>query len=525
MSVTAGFQGLPAESSQNRVTVYWLAGIIVAATMCRLVIGAFLAPGTDEAYAIGVARQFSLSYFDHPPLHFWLVGAWAKLWGSEDLLLLRLPFVALSAVSTWLLFDLTRRLFGDQAGIWAAAIFNLAPVFGLVHGTLILPDGPLLCAGLGMAHVVARILFEPEQGAQRRRWLAAGLLAGLAALSKYHGLLMIGGMLLFLSTSSAHRHWLRRPEPWLAALVAAAMFTPVVIWNAEHDWVSFGFQSGRSNWGAMPRLDYVARSVQDQAIYLLPWLALPLLVVLVRALVTGPRNDRSWLLACLALPPLVLFTWAASLRTGYAHWHMPGWLFAIPLLGEAAAQLRPIHRRIAAGAALLTAVGLTGFVSVVLPQSRWGTFEQEIQAAFSADPTDTLMSWDGLREELAARQLPADGRTFIAAFSWIRAAQLTALFGKEIPVLCICGDARHFQYLNPPATFAGWTGILIDKPSALEDDKTLSSYFDAVTAPEDASLEKAGRVVVRLSLRVGTGFRPARQDAAPPRPRPGSHGA
>src|SRR5687768_13639352 len=83
--------------------------VIVVATICRLALAAGLPVGVDEAYSIGVARQFSWSYFDHPPLHLWLVGTWAKLWGSENLLLLRLPFVLLGALSSWLIYALGAR--------------------------------------------------------------------------------------------------------------------------------------------------------------------------------------------------------------------------------------------------------------------------------------------------------------------------------------------------------------------------------------------------------------------------------
>jgi hypothetical protein len=141
------------ESARNALMRRWALALIAAATLARLGLAAVLPVGVDEAYSIGIARQFSLSYFDHPPLHLWLVGAWAKMWGSEDLLLLRLPFIALGALSSWLMYALGTRLFGPVAGLWATAIFNLAPVFGLAHGALIFPDGP--AAGRGTGNGVA----------------------------------------------------------------------------------------------------------------------------------------------------------------------------------------------------------------------------------------------------------------------------------------------------------------------------------------------------------------------------------
>src|SRR5262249_39540189 len=152
--------------------------VIAIATVLRLVVAVLLPVGEDEAYAIGIARQWSLSYYDHPPLHFWLVGGWAKLWDSEALWLLRPPFVALGAVSSWLVFVLGRRLFGDAAGLWALVLFNVAPVYGVAHGTMVLPDGPLLAASLGVAVMLARIVFDEGGARQLGRWALCGALAG-----------------------------------------------------------------------------------------------------------------------------------------------------------------------------------------------------------------------------------------------------------------------------------------------------------------------------------------------------------
>ena len=42
------------------------------------------------------------------------------------------------------------------------------------------------------------------------------------------------------------RRWLLSPWPYLGGLVALAMFSPVILWNADHHWVSFIKQIGRA---------------------------------------------------------------------------------------------------------------------------------------------------------------------------------------------------------------------------------------------------------------------------------------
>lgn len=497
----------PDEGKPSRFT-NWALAVIFVATAARLTIAGLLPYGVDEAYAVGMARSFSLSYFDHPPLHFWIVGAWAALWGAESPLLLRLPFVAMGAVSSWLMFRLASRLFSPAAGVWATSLLNLTPVFGLAHFTLILPDGPLLCASLLLANVVAGIVLSREHKQQLGRWLLAGVAAGLAMLSKYHGLLLVGGVFLFLLTSRSGRVWLMRPGPWLAALVAGVLFTPVLVWNAAHDWASFAFQSGRGGNGVVANFNGPVISLLQQAVYLLPWLAVALAVALLLALVSGRRRPERWLLGMLALPPILLFTSFTLFRQGLPHWQMPGWLFTVPLLAERLAVAGPWLRRIAKAAAVVSALLLALFAGAVLSQVRWGVFDDLLEAAEQSDPTDMLQSWAPVTERLAALGLPADDRSVVIAFNWVRAGHLNAILGRDVPVTCLCTDARHFQFINPPERYAGWTGIIIDTPGTTEDTGRLQRYFETLGPAERIDVIRGGRSVIPLGLRVGTGFDP-----------------
>ena len=153
----------------------------------------------DEFYSVGSARQFMLSYVDHPPLHYWVAELAMRLFNSGAPLVARLPTVLFFAGSTWLMYRLTARLFGARAGLWAASALNIAPVFTLAHASWLLPDGPLMFFMLATVNVVAAILFaEPQvQAARCLWWLAAGVLGGLAMLSKYTGVFVFVGVLAF----------------------------------------------------------------------------------------------------------------------------------------------------------------------------------------------------------------------------------------------------------------------------------------------------------------------------------------
>src|SRR5215831_17328705 len=219
--------------------------LIVATFSARLAFASALGLGIDESYMVAAGRKLQLSYFDHPPIAWWIAWAAAHLSGSEDPIVLRLPFIALFAITTFLMYQLTSALFTREAGLWAAVVLNLAPVFGITSASWILPDGPLFAALLGAASCLVAAL-RSNGRAGWGWWLGSGVCAGLALDSKYSAALTIVGAAAFLLTEPGSRRWLAGPHPYVAGLVAWVVFLPVLIWNAENGWVSFLFQGGRA---------------------------------------------------------------------------------------------------------------------------------------------------------------------------------------------------------------------------------------------------------------------------------------
>lgn len=240
-----------------------------------LILAATLGLGVDETYTLAIARDLSLSHFDHPPLHYWLIHAWMPLLGDGRTA--RLPFILLFAGSSWLLFALTRQLFGAQAGVWAVLALNLSAFFTLSGGGVV-PDGPLQFFLLAAALVLARGFFPVgDPPSPWTTWLFAGLWLGLAGLSKYHGALFALGLLIYLVSVPARRSWLRHPAPWLGALIALTVVSPALVWNMQHHWVSIAFQMGRE----LPqgiRVGQVFANIAGQMVWILPWIFVPLVI-------------------------------------------------------------------------------------------------------------------------------------------------------------------------------------------------------------------------------------------------------
>jgi 4-amino-4-deoxy-L-arabinose transferase-like glycosyltransferase len=421
---------------------------LIGFTLLRLGFGAAIGLGIDESYMVAAGRVFRFGYFDHPPLAWWLTAGAARLFASDAAVVVRLPFIALFALSTWLMFRLGARLFGAWAGAWAAFALNLAPVFGVTSGGWVLPDGPLDCALLAAALALAHALDDGRW----RWWLAAGAAAGLALLAKYTAVLTLAGALLYLATQPAHRRWLARPQPYAAVLLAGVVFAPVVAWNAAHGWASFAFQGGRAADGGVHPLGPLTVLV-GEALFVLPWLWLPMMAAFVAALRAGPAAAPGWFCACLGAPPIVLFA-VVALWTKHVmfHWAAPGYLMLFPLLGAFVLRLRPALRRgVAAATVALLVLGL----AAVTVEVRWHVLP------LRNDPGADALDWNGLRPALAARGLLGRPGTVIGATGWREAGKIDHALGGAASVICLSRDPREYGLAAPRAAFAGRDVVIV----------------------------------------------------------------
>jgi 4-amino-4-deoxy-L-arabinose transferase-like glycosyltransferase len=463
--------------------------LILVTTAIRLAFAAALGLGVDESYMVAAGRTLSLGYFDHPPASWWLSWAAAHLLGTEAPIVVRLPFIALFALSTWLTFRLGTRIADARAGFWAAVLLNLSPVFGVTTGTWVLPDGPLDCALLGAALCLVRALDVGERGALRW-WCGAGLCAGLALFSKYSAVLTIAGALLYFAISARHRRWLRRPEPYVAALLACAVFAPVIVWNATHGWASFAFQGDRATGLRFHPLAPLA-TLAGEALFVLPWIWLPMMAVFVVSFRRGaPWPDR--LLGCLAAPPIVLFALVSawSSQRVLFHWAAPGYLMLFPLLGrEVARRLQDawVRRTLFCTACLVVAV-----LTVIGTQIRLDWLGPSLATILHKDPTIEGVDWASLRASLDSQGLLRPG-TVVGVPNWRDAGKIAYALGPSVPVICLNRDSRQFGFADPAAARIGQDVLLlaVDHPERVT----------AALAPRFARIEPVGSAPVELDGR------------------------
>ncbi|MCX7826690.1 MAG: glycosyltransferase family 39 protein [Verrucomicrobiae bacterium] len=212
--------------------------VLVCLTVLRLWGGIAVELIPQEAYYWLYAQHPALCYYDHPPVTAWMVRAGVALLGDTELGV-RLAALVCSLLACGLMFWTGRLWFGDQAALAGTLLFALAPLFAGM-GLIMTPDVPVVLFWVAAMFAISKALLTGRTA----WWLASGAMFGAAMLSKYTAVLLGPSWILFLLLSPAHRRWLRKPQPWLAALVALLLLTPVICWNAQHEWASllFGFR-------------------------------------------------------------------------------------------------------------------------------------------------------------------------------------------------------------------------------------------------------------------------------------------
>jgi 4-amino-4-deoxy-L-arabinose transferase-like glycosyltransferase len=481
----------------------------------RFLVAGWLGLGVDESYMVAAGRSLQLSYFDHPPLAWWMAWAAAHLTGTEAPWAVRLPFVITFAISTWLMFQLGTQLFNTCAGLWAAALMNAAPVLGVTTGAWVLPDGPLTAALLGTALCLAHAIRTADGSALSRSagarkawawWAAVGICAGLALLSKYSAGLTIVGSALFLLSSRTERAWLSRPHPYVALLIALTIFSPAVVWNAEHGWVSLLFQGGRAH---IVRLHLFGplSSLGGEALFLLPWIWLPLVACAVAAAIRGINDRASWLLLCLALPPIVLFTIVSLWTNVLFHWAMPGYLMLFPLLGEVVGRYRSRSRAVRIwliGNAVVVSMG----VLFVASEVRFNWLPEVLEDfAIGSDPDVGAVDWTSVVYDLDARKMLERPGLVVAATRWFDAGKIDYALRGRVPVTVLGPDQREYGLTTRVREIVGHDVLFVTPKTTLEQlDLQFGRLFDYIEPLPPIVLRHAGRPAMVIPVFLGHYF-------------------
>jgi len=280
--------------------------IVLLIALCSLAVRAAVAQHLDVFQDEGLywwQGHEGISFSPHPPGVPALVRAGEAVFGDR-LLGIRAASLLSATASIFLCYLLARDLFGRRAGLWAAALFAVCPLF-VGAGTIATPDAPLVFLWLLMMWTTWRAV----QSSRALWWAAvAGVLAaGLYV--KYMMVLAVPAVLVAMWLAPRGRAALRRRAPWLALALGVGLFLPVfLLWNWQHGWPTLRYHLvARHEW--TPAFwKFLPRYLGEHAAALSPVLYVALLASLVAAWRSRRLGEegRAWVVS-FALVPIVFF--------------------------------------------------------------------------------------------------------------------------------------------------------------------------------------------------------------------------
>lgn len=518
--------------------------------LCALIIGAtvavrlwFVASGQldlvqDEAQYWDWSRRLQLSYYSKGPLIAWIIAFFTGIFGHTELGV-RFGAVVGSLLAQLLLYyGLARLMRRPRLAVLTLFIANTTPLF-MASGILMTTDNPLLVCWLAAFFCLHAAVTRP--GALWP-WLGLSLSMALGILAKYTMLAMAG--IALLHAFGLHRHGLLPPGHMRRLLLALgagilAGFAPIVIWNAQNDWVSFrhvgrlaGVAPAAMENPPLIRFDRFPEYLGSQLGLILPWWLGFMLVGAWRALqkawlvpktavADDPERLRQNILFSTGFWPLWGFFLLWSFHTRiYANWSAMSYAAGLILAGaclEALFEQRSQKADAAApaGAALKPTlarrlapvwVGLS-FVLVV------GIHAQQPLSRFLPDaynPAARLKGWNDLGQHLERIRLSMPHPDKVFFFS--DAYDVTAAIAFYIPgqPVTYCADfgRRLSQYdIWPgPEDKKGWDAVFVKRVPFKRPDTLLSAMFQRLGQPHAYESTHLGHPARKFGTLVLQGY-------------------
>ena len=482
-----------------------VAALIVAMTVLRVIYASVIDLRTDEAYYWTWSKESVLSFLDHPPMIAWFIRFGTAIFGDTNLGV-RFAGILAMLVTQLLLADIVRRVTHD---VRAMVIAVLMPEAALYYGLLmakVSPDVALIPFAVAMVWALIRL----NESNDPRWWLAAGVFAGLALLSKFTAVMLLPAVAAFMLVPEWRRRWLTSPYPWAAALIAVAVFSPALIWNAENDWASFKFQFVRVTATHEVSLRTIGEYFGLQ-FGLVGFVLLP--VVLSGLALTAWRGYRrgnavAILLSTCVIVPFGYFFWKSlTLRVGDT-WPMFMWPIGfaaaainIAMLPREGFPAWMIKSTVAwANAAIVSGIAFVVLVFLYYVATPWNFIGK-------ADPIGGEAGYEGVVDRAQA-ELQKIGATWIATTDYRTYAMLRWVFNGRVPVIQINERGRFLGFRDPGmVSIRGHTGLYVAREP--DNDNPLWASTTAVREPlERVERSWRGIVMDTYALEKLTGWTP-----------------
>ncbi len=507
----------PQSAASNSTAISWpvlTISVVAYIFILKLIFVGYVNLIPEEAYYWNYTQHLDIGYLDHPPMVAWLIWLSTSILGNSEVAV-RLPAFVCWIVAAIFMFRLTQNLYGKVAAFGSILLLAVLPIYFGV-GFFMTPDAPLLAAWAGCLHFLERGLIGGNRGA----WWSAGMCLGLGMLSKYTVALLGLGSLTFMLIDRQSRRWLFRTEPYVAAIISAVLFSPVILWNLQNSWMSFVFQSS-NRWSGSH--EFSLHLLFGASVLILTplgllgvvWLLLPKRSEMAAGSDrTDIRKRRYLWTVTFTLVPLSVFVIYSLLNKPKLNWTAPVWLAAIPLLAwdmtGTSDKVKGLWAKFSRRLWVPTIVTLLFIYGASFEYVTRG-----LPGAGLMTPGRLFGEWRELADQVAAIELLVEGKTgskpvIVGMDRNFISSELSfyndASYNTGGPHFF---DSRSLMWAIwfPRSRAVGRNVLMIDFDRKRLMSPSLASYFETVSDVSTETLKNDGRVVGYFYWRVGHGYK------------------
>lgn len=435
----------------------------------------------QDAYYFFYSEHLSLSYFDHPPGVAVMLWVGTKLFGSAVWGIKLTDFVV-TGIALYTMYLFARRFLSAARSRKVVYIFGSALIITDVS-IVTTPDVPLiLCWTLALIFM-HRALSKPGIV----HWLMAGLMTGLAFDCKYTALYLPFAFIAFLLLSSHFRKDLFSWKLVVFLLAFCIAIAPVILWNLEHDFASFRFQSGDRVASMLEfkiRPVYFLATVGHQLILLLPILGISMGIVFWKHLRKAWREkhvpgDEILFLLMFSLPLILGF-----LAISWIYWVKINWMIPLYICASVL-----VMRSIKGGWMKWHTV--TAVVANLLLAIQFIWYPVNIQS------DDTFWGWKPLSDHVAQLQKQYPDHVTFSADGYKTTAMLNYYLQSKTYAGNVIGQhALEYSITDPDLTHLRGLNMLFI------DSRKMTSRFDDNYTPPDVLDTYFERTEVLSPIRI-----------------------
>ena len=310
------------EQNINKILIL----LLVISAVVRDILAAWMEFGNDEVYYWTYALYPDWSHFDHPPMVGWVIQLFSLNLLFDSEFFIRLASVIFMTANTYIIFRIAKDLKDAYAGLYAALLYTASIYAFVITGIFIMPDTPLMLFWL-LAFWMALRSLSLSKG---RYLILFGLFAGLAMLSKYSGVFLWVGLILYLLIFN--RKQFKNPYLYLSLLISALCCLPILLWNLKYDFISFSFHGARVG-GNKLNFSTFGTEIAGEFFYNNPVNFVLAIIAVVAAFKRKINIEKpaQHLILCTSLPLILVFLFFSLTRPTLPHWNAPAYVLLILL--------------------------------------------------------------------------------------------------------------------------------------------------------------------------------------------------